>query len=162
MPHVLFYISGKFNKMSSGNHFGPHITDGRIEDNMLTGKIKIAAIGEPVSLMIDPEAESTAPEDFTPLLEATHQLTTWLNTGKFQEIIAAVANEINESAYEQQDDMPAPEALTSLINDLMLTGIEVFPEGFMLNFRAGTALPGADIRVQLNEDFSIDDVAIYD
>lgn len=162
MTPCFVYIPGKFNKMAPGNHFGPHITDGHIEDNMLTGRIKLAGMQAAVSLMIDPEAESTEPGDFTLLLDATHQLVTYLNTGKLREIIAAVANEINESAYEQQDDMPGPEELTNLINDLALTGIEVFPEGFMLNFNAGTIFPGADIRVQLNEDFSIDDVAIYD
>lgn len=148
--------------MALKKHFGPHITDGRIEDNMLTGKIKIAAILAPVSLMIDPETESTGPEDFTQLLDATEQLVTYLDTGKFQEITVAVANEINESAYEQQDEPPAPDELTHLINDLILTGIEVFPDGFMLNYNAGKIFPGADIRVQLKEDFSIDDVAIYD
>ncbi|WP_185937081.1 hypothetical protein [Chitinophaga polysaccharea] len=51
MPYVLFYTPGKFNKMASGNHFGPHITDPRIEDNMLTGKIKQLPYRSPFPLM---------------------------------------------------------------------------------------------------------------
>lgn len=148
--------------MAKKHSFGPEIIDGHIEENMLTGKVKLAAIQEPVSLMIDPEIASTEPDDFTPLVEETKKLVAYLDGGKFQEIVDAVAKEINESAYEQQHVPPSPDELTALINDLTLTGIEVFPEGFMLNFISEKIFPGSEIKVQLEEDFSIDDVSIYD
>jgi hypothetical protein len=148
--------------MAKKHSFGPEIIDGHIEENMLTGKVKIAALQAPVSLMIDPETVSTAPDDFMPLVEAIKKLVAYLDSGKFQEIVDAVAKEINDSAYEQQDLSPSPDELTALINDLTLAGIEVFPEGFMLNFIAEKIFPGSEIKVQLEEDFSIDDVSIYD
>ncbi len=148
--------------MAKKHSFGPEIIDGHIDENMLTAKVKLAAIPEPVSLMIDPETISTEPDDFTSLVEATKKLVAYLDGGKFGEIVDAVAKEINESAYGQQDVPPSPDELTALINDLALTGIEVFPEGFMLNFISEKIFPGSEIKVQLEEDFSIDDVSIYD
>ncbi|MEZ2442391.1 hypothetical protein AB6805_11750 [Chitinophaga sp. RCC_12] len=148
--------------MAKKHSFGPEIIEGHIDENMLTAKVKLAAIPEPVSLMIDPETISTEPDDFTSLVEATKKLVAYLDGGKFGEIVDAVAKEINESAYGQQDVPPSADELTALINDLALTGIEVFPEGFMLNFIAEKIFPGSEIKVQLEEDFSIDDVSIYD
>lgn len=148
--------------MAKKHSFGPEIIEGHIDENMLTAKVKLAAIPEPVSLMIDPETVSTEPDDFSALVEATKKLVAYLDGGKFGEIVDAVAKEINESAYGQQDVPPSADELTALINDLALTGIEVFPEGFMLNFIAEKIFPGSEIKVQLEEDFSIDDVSIYD
>ncbi|MGF6846599.1 hypothetical protein QFZ51_001834 [Chitinophaga sp. W3I9] len=148
--------------MAKKHSFGPEIIEGHIDENMLTAKVKLAAIPEPVSLMIDPETVSTEPDDFSALVEATKKLVAYLDGGKFGEIVDAVAREINESAYGQQDVPPSADELTALINDLALTGIEVFPEGFMLNFIAEKIFPGSEIKVQLEEDFSIDDVSIYD
>ncbi|MDR6569814.1 hypothetical protein SAMN05660461_1859 [Chitinophaga ginsengisegetis] len=148
--------------MAKKHSFGPEIIDGHIEENMLTAKVKLAAIQEPVSLMIDPETVSTEPDDFAPLVEEAKKLVAYLDSGKYQEIVDAVAKEINESAYGQQDVPPSSDELTALINDLTLAGIEVFPEGFMLNFISEKIFPGSEIKVQLEEDFSIDDVSIYD
>lgn len=148
--------------MAKKHSFGPEIIEGHIDENMLTAKVKLAAIPEPVSLMIDPETVSTEPDDFSALVEATKKLVAYLDGGKFGEIVDAVAREINESAYGQQDVPPSADELTALINDLALTGIEVFPEGFMLNFISEKIFPGSEIKVQLEEDFSIDDVSIYD
>ncbi|WP_436484464.1 hypothetical protein [Chitinophaga sp. ARDCPP14] len=148
--------------MAKKHSFGPEIIEGHIDENMLTAKVKLAAIPEPVSLMIDPETVSTEPDDFTSLVEATKKLVAYLDGGKFGEIVDAVAKKINESAYGQQDVPPSADELTALINDLTLMGIEVFPEGFMLNFIAEKIFPGSEIKVQLEEDFSIDDVSIYD
>lgn len=133
-----------------------------IDNNLLQGTMRSPSLHQSFPIEIDLEEDSTSPADFDDLINELQRLIAHLTPDHLQKIEASIASEITESAYEQTDYTPTADDFTALENDLKLVKIIAFPDGFALDYTAEVNYPGNQIKVQLDEDFNIDDVAIYD
>lgn len=133
-----------------------------IEDNILQGVIFSPSLNQSLAIEIDPESEGTELADFEELSSQLQRLVDYFTREKLQQLQVSVAREITESAYEQEDYTPTATDFAALEQDLNLTKIIAFPEGFAFDYSAKATYPGNLIKVQLDEDFDIADVAIYD
>jgi hypothetical protein len=148
--------------MAQDPKYSKYILQAHIEENILKGKILLAGSEKLVSIEIDPENGGASTGDFNEMAAAAKKLATYLSPKKLNEITSSVSLEITDSAYEQDDHQPSTEETDVLTKELSLVKITVFPEGFMLHYHAEKTFPGSEINVQLDTDFSIDDIAIYD
>ena len=134
------------------------------ESSTLEGYIKIAGTDITANLDLESDTDSTPKiegvEDFRALINMVQDLSEYLTEEKLHELKQSVSKEISDAAYEQDGD-PSDEDYQKLTNDLNLVDVYVFDEGFVLTFSSEEIFPDSDIIVQLNADYSIDDIAVY-
>jgi hypothetical protein len=143
------------------NHH-PAITNITIENSLLQGTIFSPSLHQSFAIEIDPETDTTTTADFDDLIKELQRLIEYLTPDQLQKITTSIAREITTSAYEQSDYTPTEPDFTALENDLKLMKIITFPEGFAFDYAAEANYPGNQVTVQLDEDFNIEDVAIYE
>lgn len=144
------------------NHHAAIINNITIQNDVLQGTIFSPSLHQSFAIEIDPETAATDPADFDDLIKELQQLIEHLTPDRLREMEAAIASEITTSAYSQSDYAPTADDFTALEKDLKLMKITAFPEGFSLEYIAEANYPGNEIMVQLNRDFNMEDVAIYD
>jgi hypothetical protein len=133
-----------------------------IDNNLLQGTIFSPSLDQSFPVEIDLEEDSTNPADFDELTNELQRLITYLTPDNLKAMEAAIAKEITESAYEQTEYIPDAADFASVANDLKLVKIITFPEGFAFDYTAEINYPGNQIKIQLDTEFNIDDVGIYD
>lgn len=139
------------------------ITNITIENNLLQGTIFSPSLHQTFAIEIDPETDTAiTTADFDNLIPELQRLIEHLTPDQLQNITASAARELTNSAYEQSGYTPTEADFTALENELKLMKIIVFPEGFAFDYTADVNYPGNQIKVQLDEDFNIDDIAIYE
>lgn len=138
------------------------ITNITIENNLLLGTIFSPSLHQSFAIEIDPETDATTTAHFDDLINELQRLIGYLMPDLLQKITTSTAREITTSAYEQSDYTPTEADFTVLENDLKLLKIITFPEGFAFDYAAEANYPGNQIKVQLDEDFNIEDIAIYE
>lgn len=148
--------------MDSNSFESDFIKEIAIKDNMLSGLVFLPALNKLLPLEIDPAIDSPKPVDFDTLIKEGRRLIEYLHPESLQMLKDFLSREITESAYEQENHQPTAQDFTALSQDLDLVKISVFPDGFMLDYRSATIFADSEIKVQLNQAFNVDDIAIYD
>ena len=152
----------KIRTMDSNSFESDFIKEVSIKDNMLSGLVFLPALNKLLPLEIDPEIDHPKPVDFDKLIKEGRRLIEYLHPESLQMLKDFLSREITESAYEQEDHPPTAQDFTALSQDLDLVKIAVFPNGFVLDYKSTTIFADSEIKVQLNQAFNVDDIAIYD
>lgn len=128
---------------------GPQIGDG-----FVFGTARLLAAGAHVNINVDPELEDRSEMDAGALVAAIERI---LEAGPqvWWRIIDGIAEEI-EGAVGGEKVIET----TDLRDDLAVRSVVVFADATLLSFTAPTQFPDSWIRVQLDEDFEVEDVSI--
>lgn len=130
------------------------IASPKIEDDFVYGLTRFEAIDAEVMLNVDPEFEEhpdldTA--DFVTKVEGVLEITAL----EWRDIVDSIATEIEDSVGSE----PIAEQ-TDLRDDLVLASIVVLVDAVLLSFDAPKQFPDSIVRVQLDDDLRVEDVAV--
>lgn len=128
---------------------GPQIGDG-----FVFGTARLLAAGAHVNVNVDPELEDRSGIDVGALVAAIERILE-VSPEVWRRIIDGIAEEI-EGAVGGENVIET----TDLRDDLAVRSVVVFADATLLSFAAPMQFPDSWIRVQLNEDFEVEDVSI--
>lgn len=132
----------------------------QIDNGVLEGTIQMA--GEEIVVNIDLENDSAKMADFKGLIAEVEKFAAYFTKEKQAEVKQDIAKVVIDGAFEQEDEEPTDEDYQSLQDDLQLADVYAFDGGFVLTYSADESFPESDIVAQLNEDYAIDEIAVYD
>ncbi|ULD38931.1 cytochrome C5 [Rhodococcus qingshengii] len=126
----------------------------RDEDGFVVGAARVPAADVQVNLNIDPELDEYSDVDTAALLAGVERILT-IEVPQWRRLVVAIAAEIDDAV----GDEPVEEEI-SLGADLLLRSIVVFRDATLLSFDAPKQFPDSWIRVQLDDEFGVDDVMV--
>ncbi|MGV2068163.1 hypothetical protein [Agrobacterium sp. 22-226-1] len=126
----------------------------QIGDGFVFGTARFLATGVHVNVNVDPELEDRSGIDFGALVAATKRVLE-VSPQVWRRIIDGIAEEI-EGAIGGENVIEA----TDLRDNLAIRSVVVFADATLLSFVAPMQFPDSWIRVQLDEDFEVEDVSI--
>lgn len=130
------------------------LTDPQADDERVFGKAHLPAAGTEVNVNVDPELEDEPDRDVGTLLTALERVLA-MPSDTWRQIVDGIADEITQAVGSEQVI-----ETTDLRDDLMIRSLDVFAELTLLCFAAPKQFPDSWIRVQLDEDFSIEDIIV--
>ncbi|MDR1054831.1 MAG: hypothetical protein LBL90_03200 [Prevotellaceae bacterium] len=132
-----------------------------IDEGTLEGYITIGGIEIEANLDLENDEAKTV-DDFKDLILQTERFADYFTDEKQLDLKQAISKEIVGLAFEQDEYKPTDEDYLNLQNDLELFDLYTFYGGFVLTFSAKNNFPCCDVVVQIDEDGTIDDIAVYD
>lgn len=132
------------------------LTAPQVGDGFVFGTGRMRSLGTEVTVNVDPELDDRAGFDTGVLLAAVERLLT-VTPQRWDRIVDSVAEEIEDAVGDQ----PVHET-TDLRDDLSLTSTAVFHDALLLSFATPKQFPDSWIRVQLDDDLSVEGVAVDD
>lgn len=130
------------------------LTAPRADDGFVFGTARIPAAAADVTVNVDPELDDRSDPDVGVLLAAVERLLT-IAPAQWSRIVDTIAEEIEEAVGDQR-----VRETTDLRDDLAITSTVVFHDAVLLSFAAPKQLPDSWIRAQLDEDLTVDQVAV--
>lgn len=130
------------------------LADPRIDDGFVWGRARFPAADAEVNVNVDPELEDRPDIDVGALVPAVEHVL-GMSAAIWRRIVDAVVEEI-EQAVGDEDVIEK----TDLRDDLAIRSVVVFVDATLLSFAAPRQFPDSWIRVQLGEDFEVDDIAV--
>jgi len=130
------------------------IVDPQVNNGVIFGRARIAAIDAEVWFNVDPELDEENAPDVEALLHAIEGVLA-LNSEQWQVILSEVVTDIEDAV----GDEPVEET-TPLRDDLALNSVVVFADATLLRFEAPHQFPDSWVQVQLDDDFMLEDLAI--
>ncbi|UIJ46276.1 hypothetical protein LZK98_04835 [Sphingomonas cannabina] len=128
--------------------------DPQIGDGFVFGTARLPVAGAHVNVNVDPESEDGSGIDAGELVGAIERVLE-MSPQVWRRIIDDIAEEI-EGAVGGEEVIEA----TDLRDDLAVRSVVVFADATLLSFAAPMQFPDSCIRVQLGEDFEVEDVSI--
>lgn len=120
-------------------------------DGAVTGRAHLAAAVADVAVVVDPDDEPAHPAALVAAVSRILDIT----ESEWTAIVDEVAAEIEDAVGD--DEVAEPVDLRA---DLAISTIAVFPDATLLSFSAPRQFPDSAIRVQLDEDFAVDDLSV--
>ena len=128
----------------------------RADDGIVVGVARMHATGTDVTVNVDPEFDDRSDMDTGVLLAAVERVLA-ITTARWDQLVNEVAGEIEDAVGDQQ-----VRETVDLRDDLTLESVVVFHDAILLSFGAPKQFPDSWIRIQLDEEFAVDDVVIDD
>ncbi|NMM91782.1 cytochrome C5 [Rhodococcus sp. SRB_17] len=132
------------------------LADLQDEDGFVVGTAPVPAADAHVNVNVDPEIDEYSDIDTAALLAAVERILC-VDVPQWQRIVDAIAAEIEDAVGDQPVEEKTP-----LGDDLILRSIVVFRDATLLSLEAPKQFPDSWIRVQLDDDLSVDGVAVDD
>ena len=126
----------------------------QIGDEVIRGSAFVNAAGAEVVLFVDPEVDDDEIADVDDLVAAAERIIT-IGESDWSAIVAAIIAEIEDAV----GDEPVQQTMR-LEDDLRLHAVVVLVDAVLLAFDAPVQLPDSTIRVQLNDDFLVEDLEV--
>jgi hypothetical protein len=130
------------------------ISSPQIGDGFVFGAARLLAADVHVNVNVDPELEDRSEMDAEALVAAIERVLE-MSSQVWRRIIDGIAEEI-EGAVGDENVIET----TDLRHDLAVRSVVVFADATLLTFVAPMQFPDSWIRVQLDEDFEVEDVSI--
>lgn len=130
----------------------PLLREPTAEGDFAYGLAAFPAAGTDVMVNVDPELEDRDDVEVAGLVDRVATFLA-LSPAQWETVVAEVVAEVEEAAGE----VTVPVALQ---DDLGLTSVVVFLDAVLLTFVAPLQLPDCTLRVQLDEDLSVEDLAV--
>lgn len=129
------------------------------DEAVLSGDVFLPSLNRNVHISINTESGNTHLDS---LLEESKKLIAYLSIQNYNKFRNNILEEISECACEEEGYQLSEEEFEKLSNDLDISQLTVFSEGFTLEYSSPTEMPNHTIVIQLAKDFMIEDLAVYE